>query len=336
MSSGPKNVTSNSTSQSQSTLVPNQAAQPMYGWMAGLGQQLMQTPIQYFPGQGYVSPSAATQQGVGQMMQGAQAMQPYLGQQGQNYNFLSNAADIPNNPYVQGMMNQNAQNVNRQLSESWLPAINRGAQQVNALGSDRQGIAQGLASGRAADALSAANAQTQLTAYGQGLGAQTQALGQTGNMLQNLMAPGMAQLGAGQAVEGYQQKALEDQMARFQYQYNEPWMRAQNIAGLMGALAPTGIEYGSGQGSGTQPNPNYMSPMQTAIGLGTMASGFFSDRRLKRNVRRIGKTGAGYPIYSFDYTWGTPGIGVMADEVPAEWTLTHSSGFKMVDYSKVR
>jgi hypothetical protein len=72
-------------------------------------------------------------------------------------------------------------------------------------------------------------------------------------------------------------------------------------------------------------------------GLASSAMGMFSfsDRRLKSNIVRIGATPAGYGVYSYDI-FGEPSIGVMADEVPAEWTALHPSGYLMVNYSRVR
>jgi hypothetical protein len=60
-----------------------------------------------------------------------------------------------------------------------------------------------------------------------------------------------------------------------------------------------------------------------------------SDARLKTNVVRIGQTPAGYGWYEYDI-FGRREQGVMAQEVPAEWTARHSSGYLMVDYSKVQ
>lgn len=68
--------------------------------------------------------------------------------------------------------------------------------------------------------------------------------------------------------------------------------------------------------------------------LGTGLS-LFSDRRLKRDIKRVGSTDSGTPIYTYRYVWGGPiMMGVMADEVP-EATTMHESGFLMVDYSEV-
>lgn len=72
--------------------------------------------------------------------------------------------------------------------------------------------------------------------------------------------------------------------------------------------------------------------------MGAAAIPIFSDRRLKRNIKRIGTHNTGIGIYSYEYLWGEHGVGVMADEVERvipDAVVTHSSGFKMVDYAKV-
>jgi len=282
--------------QSQSSFVPNSAVSPLYGYMAGIGQQMGQTPTPYFPGVGYVGPSQATMAGVntgmgamGQYSQGAQAAQdaaPWM--QGLNlaslgnYGFLSNAADVANNPYVQGQLGVNQQQVNKNLYENLIPQINSGAQQVNALGSSRQGLMQGRAIGDTSQALANANASTMLNAYGQGLGAQQYALGQTGQMLQNQLAPanaygqagdmlnraGQTGLNYGGVVEGYQQKALDDAMARWAHQYAEPWDRAGMLGQLLqqGGLSALGTNYSNsaGMGAASGPPAAYTSPWMTA------------------------------------------------------------------------
>jgi hypothetical protein len=62
-------------------------------------------------------------------------------------------------------------------------------------------------------------------------------------------------------------------------------------------------------------------------------AGMFSDRRLKRNIQKIGERN-GINWYEYDYVWGQHSIGVMADEVPHA-SFLHPSGYLMVDYSKV-
>jgi len=61
----------------------------------------------------------------------------------------------------------------------------------------------------------------------------------------------------------------------------------------------------------------------------------FSDRRLKEDIRLVGRSPSGINIYSFKY-YQIPGryIGVMAQEVPWARHMT-DSGYWAVDYSKV-
>ena len=71
--------------------------------------------------------------------------------------------------------------------------------------------------------------------------------------------------------------------------------------------------------------------------LGTAAGGYFSDRRLKSNIERIGTHPLGIGIYAYDI-FGHREVGVMAQEaleVRPDAVLTHPSGFLMVDYGRL-
>jgi len=65
------------------------------------------------------------------------------------------------------------------------------------------------------------------------------------------------------------------------------------------------------------------------------SGGFWSDSRLKENIKLVGKSPSGINIYSFKYKQ-LPGryLGVMAQEVPWARHLT-DTGYYAVDYSKV-
>lgn len=65
---------------------------------------------------------------------------------------------------------------------------------------------------------------------------------------------------------------------------------------------------------------------------------YFSDRRLKRNIRRIGTHRAGVPLYAYEYVWGEKGVGVMAQELMAvcpDAVLILPDGFLAVDYGRI-
>jgi hypothetical protein len=61
-----------------------------------------------------------------------------------------------------------------------------------------------------------------------------------------------------------------------------------------------------------------------------------SDRRLKKNIKRIGSTPGGQSWYEYEYIWGG-GLtqGVMADESPTDAVMMGNDGFLRVDYSRI-
>jgi hypothetical protein len=64
-----------------------------------------------------------------------------------------------------------------------------------------------------------------------------------------------------------------------------------------------------------------------------------SDVRLKENIKRVGYTDSGLPIYTYNYKGDiTPQMGVMAqdvEKVKPEAVATHASGYKMVRYDLI-
>jgi len=71
-------------------------------------------------------------------------------------------------------------------------------------------------------------------------------------------------------------------------------------------------------------------------GIGGGLATKYSDPRLKKNIKRIGTHALGIGLYTWDYLWGEPSTGVMADEVEKvmpKAVVLHHSGFKMVNYS---
>ncbi|NTJ63540.1 tail fiber domain-containing protein [Agrobacterium rhizogenes] len=75
------------------------------------------------------------------------------------------------------------------------------------------------------------------------------------------------------------------------------------------------------------------------FGLGSSLLGGWamSDRRLKTNIQEIGTMANGLKLYAFDYVWGEPSAGFMADEVAdlmPEAVSEGPGGFLMVDYAR--
>lgn len=106
-------------------------------------------------------------------------------------------------------------------------------------------------------------------------------------------------------------------------------------------VAPTNVSGNVWQNYNAQAanSNNFMNGLFGMASAGLSAAKF-SDRRLKRNLVRIGTTLGGLAIYEFEYLWSKiRHIGVLAQEALAkqpEVVGVHPTGFLMVDYGKVR
>lgn len=160
-----------------------------------------------------------------------------------------------------------------------------------------------------------------------------------------------------------QDNARAKNLEELTYLRNLPLAEAQTI--LSGLQVPQ-FSGGTGGGAGA-PNPaDYAGALQnqfnadmnrynadaaqsaqtaqTGLSLAALAAMMYnaapamSDRRLKSNVKPLGRTTSkGFQLYSYD-KYGVSEIGVMADEVQArmpEAVVTTPSGYLAVDYSMV-
>lgn len=109
-----------------------------------------------------------------------------------------------------------------------------------------------------------------------------------------------------------------------------PLTAAQEYANGTGSLVGN-----YGNSSTTQKGSAFDSFLKLA-GTAASAAGAFSDRRLKRNIEKVGEMPDGLGIYEYDYNLGTKRqVGVMADEVARlrPWALgARVNGFATVHY----
>lgn len=160
---------------------------------------------------------------------------------------------------------------------------------------------------------------------------------------------------------GNTQYALADYNTQLQNKallesYNQQLMGLQGMAGLpsmapaiAGGMSDIGTTYGQGIIAAAQANQaggqnianNFMG--LGSLGIAAYNSGMFSDRRLKKNIKIVGKTN-GFNWYSF--TWnsvaeklGLSGntYGIMADEVFAKipQAVSLKDGFMFVNYAMI-
>lgn len=306
--------------------------------MAGLGQALY--------GQGITSGQALAglgQQAYGQQMGAAQQMAglgkdifgqdisqaqtlSQLGQTqfGQNIAGGQAAQQLAQQQYAQQMANaQFAQGLGAQGFQQNLAA----AQQRQQLGQAQAGLQfqtgqaiQGLGAAGAQLGQTTAAQQAALAQQGYGMGATTAQLGGSLAAQQQAAALQGAQalLGAGQIQQQTEQAGKQALYNQFLQEQGYPFQVAQ----FLGNLA-----MGTGALSGSTTTT-------------TQPSAVFSDRRLKEDIRKVGETDEGLPIYKFRYKGEDKDethIGYMAQDVEKKHpdAVGEYGGAKYVDYDKV-
>jgi hypothetical protein len=109
---------------------------------------------------------------------------------------------------------------------------------------------------------------------------------------------------------------------------------ASGSAGLMGGLGSAfgGLAQGIGAAGGVK---GFLGLAKGAAAGAAM----LSDRRLKTDIKKVGKTNAGLPIYTYKYKGSdTTQMGVMAQDVEKKTpnAIKEIGGFKAVNYSFVK
>jgi len=119
-------------------------------------------------------------------------------------------------------------------------------------------------------------------------------------------------------------------------QTSMPNMPGFESAGRVNPTDYTGAansQYNASANNASIDNSAFNSALSGGMQLGGMA--MMSDRRLKRNISRIGSF-KDYPLYLFQYIWGKWAVGVMADEVNQDAVTRLPNGYDMVDLARVK
>lgn len=253
---------------------------------------------------------------------------------------------------------QNTVNQGNYMAGQGMNMFGQGNQLFN-LGMDQQHALYNQSFQQNVDQTRAAEAArgVAMTPYGAGL--ESQSNQQFNNLWQNQQAMRAAQLA--QAAQGMYGQGMATMGAGAGLAANAPTMQIQNLLGLQHggmnayALPQQNIQnYLNYMSGGTQADQaataNYQAQVnawkaqqeqqnQQMAGYGQMAGMaammMFSDRRLKTDIVRIGRTDDGQPIYRFRYL-DSPmfQIGLMADDVEkvCPEAVVEVGGYKMVDY----
>jgi hypothetical protein len=241
-----------------------------------------------------------------------------------------------------------------QVRDVALPGIAQNAAASGNSDSSRSGIAQGLVERSLAENTQNTYNSLYGQAYGNGLNlAQTQANNNNGL---NLSAANSAASQGNSAVNTGQNAysgALNNtgtansiNQGNYSNNVGNAYSALQQYMNLIGGTnwgtttSSSGNSQTQGTGtSNTQTDPGLLSSISSGIGvLGALLP---SDMRLKTDIRRVGMTDNGLPVYTYKYKGDpreTTHMGVMAQEAEQthpEAVHTHANGYKMVDYSKV-
>ena len=254
------------------------------------------------------------------------------------------------NPYQSSVINATqAQIANQdaiQSEQNISSAIGAGA-----FGGDRAGVAQAALQGQQSLSNNSTLANLNSSNYSQALGAAQQQQGvqlsadqanraavqQNAQLQAGLgsastsagLGVANAQLGAGALQQQTTQAADTAQYGQFEMQQAYPFQTTQYLADIAEGISPQLGSTTTGQ-STTQ-----TSPLNGLVGGASSLLGFFSDERLKEEIRPIGETYDGQKLYSYRYKGeDATRVGLVAQEVERRHPHAVSSlgGAKIVDY----
>ena len=308
-----------------------------YNAVNARAEEVAQKPFQAYSGE-FVAPLTETQQqGVSQTQQYSQAAQPYyaraagLTEQAVQAAQPLTAAQIQQyqNPYIQSVVDPTLKALQQQQ------AIDRQGQTAQAIrsgafGGERAGLQRAVTTGQQELAQAQAISPLYADAYKNALAAAQQ---QQGVGIQTGMQAGQQVAGIG---TGAQQAGLQGAQAVIGAgTLGQQTQQAQDTAKYQQFLQERGYDFQTAQFlANIAEGTGALSGSTTTT---TQPTSFFSDKRLKHDIKRIGKTNDGQPIYSFKYNGDDrTQIGLLAQEVEKKHpeAVGLSGGYKTVDYAK--
>jgi hypothetical protein len=168
------------------------------------------------------------------------------------------ALDITKNPGLAGNIEAATRPIEQQLTESTLPAIRDSAEKSGNFGSSRQGIAEGLASGRASQAIGDATSGIVSKAYDTNVNAQLKALGLLPSTVGTQTTGDLTTSNVGDVRQGMSQALLGQDVSNFNYDQLAPYLQSKDIMSLL-----TGLPGGTTQTTSSGPQKN---PLTSALG----------------------------------------------------------------------
>jgi len=190
---------------------------------------------EFFPRATFIRPNQLETQAQNQALANARYTMPGLiGSTNQALQFgLGPVLSPESNPYLAQTAEAAMRPVEESLMERILPSIRSGAMQAGQLGGDRQGIVENQAIRDAVREMSDRTAGIYSTAYGQGLDAQGRALALAPQTIPLNLAPSAIQADVGAQRRSVDQAALDEEMARWNFEQQLPEAKLDKFMGLI-------------------------------------------------------------------------------------------------------
>jgi hypothetical protein len=236
--------------------------QPYLSYGLSEAQRLYQAGgPQYYSGQGYVGPSTATQTGLQALEARAQAGNP-LTSAAQNQAYGTIQGDyLGGNPFFSGAFQPAAQAATNAFNTA-ISNVTSGASKAGRFGSGAMQNLQNAAAGELAQKLTGTAGQLAYQNYADERARQQAATFGAPALAETDYADINRQLAAGQLREGYQNQALQADMARYNYNQQLPQQQLTNYLNQA-------YGFPAGRTQTTQ-QPYFTNPTATALGTGLL------------------------------------------------------------------
>lgn len=215
---------------------------------------------QYYPYSTITPQTGYTERGAQYATQGAERQANVGAGATQAAQNVFNSVDVGNDPYLAGAAEAAVRPIYRNLTDVILPSVQDQNIVSGTFGGGRQGVVEAQAiqdtQQQALDTTSLMYANALQNAYGNasrtaiGLPAITAGLG----------TPAETMFNTGGLMEGYNQRVLDDQVARFAYEQNLPYDMAARYWGMLSGQNP------GGSSAVTPPAGRGISPLTGALG----------------------------------------------------------------------
>jgi hypothetical protein len=168
--------------------------------------------------------------------------------------------DVNNDPYVRSAIDASTRPITQQLLEQALPNLRSGSIASGGFGGSRQGIAEGLATGRAAQAVGDTASKVAEDAVNARMAQQGRVLGLLPQTQQALLSGATTTSGVGDIRQQLAQRLRDADVAGFNFDQYAPFMQSQALMQIMQGLRGTGTTVNTGS------TPNQPSTTQKALG----------------------------------------------------------------------